>query len=1123
MKRIKSFFIALSLTITASSCSLFSDNQNEVGTEKPSFDFGDVNGGVKEDTSFPGLDVGTSTGGSTSGSGSGSSSGGSSSTEEESKPQINKYTVLFELDDGTVLGQDEVEEGRCPKYNGNFPTKQSDEEGVSYTFVGWNEDSNVDPSEAIKTEDLPVVYYDTIYFAIFSDAQVQVSYQIAFINEDTLLGSPISVNHGDRPKYTGSNPIKEDLTDSGIIYTFVGWHTNPNATPEEAYNNDSLPFATQDNTYYAIYSSYNKIKYLITFKNGDENVGDPIFVDEGTRPTCPADPSMDDLVYEDEGKKIVFQFIGWHSDPNSSYGYTNENIPFATKEDTYYAIYNEVTYYLVSFYNEGTLLHSNYIESGKNPSYPNPDPTKVDTTNSGVAYSFVGWSDDQWADSSQAIKTEDLPVVSKMTDYYAIFTSATITYTITFKNGNDLLGDPISVIQGTRPQYGGDKPTRTDTTGSGIVYNFVGWHTNPDAAPHEAYDSAFLPVATKDDTYYAIFSSSVVKYNVIFKKDQTTVLYVDEDVAYGKQPKYEAKAPKINPTESNGITTIYKFAGWSEDPNASSSEAIKTADLPGVIKNTTYFAIFGIESSNKAKYLITFLMNDGSELSSDYVFYDDVPEYNGIEPSIDDYWFGSEKTTYEFVGWHENPNISSSQAIKTEDLPKAKKTTTYYAIFSKTTVTITYTITFKNGDDNVGDPLTINHGRKPIFVGEPPVRENEEIDGVTCLYTFAGWSEDPHANASTAFASDQLPVASKDTVYFAIYSLSTINVGLDKSSVELDCGVDRSIASSDSNIKGKLEPVFPQSAIISCDYTLSGHLSESDIKVNWKIDRNKYNYWFSMEPIEDEEGRNNSVKVTAKVQGHISYLDADIVLASDESTILKTITCRLKSVMTFIHKVSDYSRTTLAGEDVSPVGSGYEVSFYNDSYGFTLHGDNNDMGGIPVNVDLIIPSKVKVDGVIKPVVCLDRFANTDGSSYYDVKKQFAIDALVIPDSIIHIRGDVFSRTSCGSGEKSKDSSYYKFTFDFETKENGIILIEKGNFNSNIVNTTERSLLRFICATPKWKLDKRFNGTGFPFNSYVITDADSDSHDDMISFYDITYDIILTNSNNPVLWKKVSSS
>ena len=50
---------------------------------------------------------------------------------------LNQYTVLFLDEDGTELDRQTVDYGSTPTYQGETPTKESDEQ-YSYTFAGWS-------------------------------------------------------------------------------------------------------------------------------------------------------------------------------------------------------------------------------------------------------------------------------------------------------------------------------------------------------------------------------------------------------------------------------------------------------------------------------------------------------------------------------------------------------------------------------------------------------------------------------------------------------------------------------------------------------------------------------------------------------------------------------------------------------------------------------------------------------------------------------------------------------------------------------------------------------------------------------------------------------------------------
>lgn len=90
---------------------------------------------------------------------------------------------------------------------------------------------------------------------------------------------------------------------------------------------------------------------------------------------------------------------------------------------------------------------------------------------------------------------------------------------VTFKNDDNIL-DAVKVNKGNKPTYKGSIPTKKDTTNSGIKYTFVGWNEDSKAQPYLAIPTSNLPAATKDTTYFAIFSATKTtlnKYSLVFR------------------------------------------------------------------------------------------------------------------------------------------------------------------------------------------------------------------------------------------------------------------------------------------------------------------------------------------------------------------------------------------------------------------------------------------------------------------------------------------------------------------------------------------------------------------------------------------------------------------------------
>lgn len=145
-------------------------------------------------------------------------------------PEITYYSVVFKNWDGTVLYTTNVIEGHTPIYNGNIPTRPSDEQ-YNYTFNGWL------PSLGPVNENIE---YTAQYTATAIPEPEPNIYTIKFINWNGDILQTISVEEGQTPVYTGETPTRP--SDEQYNYTFNGW------TP-------SITAATTNATYTAQYTT----------------------------------------------------------------------------------------------------------------------------------------------------------------------------------------------------------------------------------------------------------------------------------------------------------------------------------------------------------------------------------------------------------------------------------------------------------------------------------------------------------------------------------------------------------------------------------------------------------------------------------------------------------------------------------------------------------------------------------------------------------------------------------------------------------------------------------------------------------------------------------------------------
>ena len=324
--------------------------------------------------------------------------------------------------------------------------------------------------------------------------------------------------------------------------------------------------------------------------------------------------------------------------------------------------------YIITFANyDGTVLSSTQVAQGETPAYNGETPTKPATAQ--YTYTFNGWD-------------KDIVVASANATYTATFTETLNKYTITFKNGDEVL-QTGEVEYGTIPTYSGQTPTKASD--AQYTYTFAGWDNE-------------IVVVTGEATYTATYTQTVNKYTITFQNEDGSVIEAKE-YEYGATPVAPA-----DPTKEATAQYTYTFSGWDNT----------IAAVTGV---ATYKATF---SSIVNKYTITWVDGDGNILSTEQVAYGDTPAYTGNTPTKT----ATDEYTYEF-------NNSWSPAI----VPVTGDAT-YTALFTETGITpSTYIVTFMDDEGNVLFYEMYSYGQTP----DPSYEVGKESDA-QYDYTFAGWS-----------------------------------------------------------------------------------------------------------------------------------------------------------------------------------------------------------------------------------------------------------------------------------------------------------------------------------------------------------------------------------------------
>ena len=635
--------------------------------------------------------------------------------------ELQKFTVTWKNEDGTVLKTDEnVAYGTMPAYNGDTPTKAGDAQ-YTYTFTGW------EPTVSAVTGDVT-------YTAKFK-ARVN-TYTVTWVDEDgTVLKTDENVAYGTMPAYNGDTPTKAG--DAQYTYAFKGW--DPEVKPVTA---DVIYKATYERTVNT---------YTVTWKNEDGTVLDTSKVEYGTVPTYPGETPTKEAT-----EQYNYVFAGWTPETVAVTGdatytatftdtirtytvtwanwdgavlETDENVPYDTMPEyngdtptkaadvqytytfngwvpavspvtgdvTYTAVFSEtLNEYTVTWKNGDTVLKSEQVAYGNTPVYSGETPTKEGDAQ--YSYVFAGW-------------TPEIVAVTGDVTYNATFDKMLNTYTVTWKNGDTVLEMDENVPYGAKPEYNGETPTKE--ADAQYTYAFAGWDTE-------------IAEVTGNATYTATFTKTLNKYTVTWKNGDT-VLKTDT-VEYGTTPAYNGDTP----TKAADAQYTYTFKGW-------------TPEVTAVTGNAEYTAMF-TETVNT--YTVTWKNWDGTELEKDEnVPYGTMPSFDGTEPTKE----ADAQYRYTFKGW--TPEI----VAVTEDV-------TYTAQYSAT-ARVFYTITFNaNGGEGNMEAQRFEVGIDTALNANTFTREN---------YKFIGWNTAADGSGAPYVDKATNPELSGDMTLYAQWQFQT--------------------------------------------------------------------------------------------------------------------------------------------------------------------------------------------------------------------------------------------------------------------------------------------------------------------------------------------------------------
>ena len=397
---------------------------------------------------------------------------------------IPSYRITFVDYDGTVLYEEVLRKGKTPNYSVEEPSREGTAE-YTYTFVGW--DKVIAPATEIVT-------YKAVY------TQTLNKYLISFVDEDGTVLESKEVEYGQIPTYSCENPTKASSNE--VNYTFAGWDKEVVAVTESA-------------TYTATYTQA-AAEYKVTFLDLRGNVLYEETVAYGALPTYGGEtPTLEgDAQYS-------YEFVGWNA----------EFAPVVSETSFRPLFIRSVNKYSVTFKDEeGNVLQESEIEYGKLPVFESDLPLPDDD----AQYSYSGSWD------------KNIVKVTGNAEYTFLLTKEIRTYTVTFKNGDNVLMQK-QYEYGEMPSFDGI-PYKAST--AEYIYTFSGWNSE-------------VGSVVGDATYVAQYDEAANSYDVVISHLTVEGFVAGEMVKENITEKklYTYTAPVINGKTASHQTYNYYFDG----------------------------------------------------------------------------------------------------------------------------------------------------------------------------------------------------------------------------------------------------------------------------------------------------------------------------------------------------------------------------------------------------------------------------------------------------------------------------------------------------------------------------------------------------------------------------------
>lgn len=511
----------------------------------------------------------------------------------EKKVEEKKYYTVTFMFDGEEHDSVEVEEGKTAAAPA-VPSKDG------YNFKGWSKTAG---GSVVSVSSVSITA-NTTFYAVFEKIEHTVTFYVdGAVYDRQTVGDKQSADAPAAPSKDG--------------YTFEGWAESEDG---ETVNVGSVVI-TSHTSFYAVFKEKEPdIKtFIVSFVvDGKTVVSSEIA--EGSEIKVPEDP-----------EKANHNFVGWSKTPGGNVVTVDA---VAKSAVTYYAVFEEIVKYTVTFYVDGRIYRQSTVVEGETTTAPsNPS---VD------GYNFLGWS---MIEDGEIVNVGSVKINSD-TSFHALLEEKEpekIYYDVFF-SVDGARYDAQSVIEGGYAEEPAE-PEKKD-------YTFKGWSKTNGGAVVDVTEV----VINAKTTFYAVFEKNPVYFEVVF--------IVDGD-EYDVQEVLEGEYPEV---PNDPVLDGYEFLGWSKTEGGSTVYPERTA----VKADTVYYAVFQEAEEEIIYYNVAFWF-DGDVLT----FFEAVAGDTVKAPAIPEL-----ETGVSFLGWSLEDNGAESDIIEVSDIV-IEDHTDFYAVLIK--------------------------------------------------------------------------------------------------------------------------------------------------------------------------------------------------------------------------------------------------------------------------------------------------------------------------------------------------------------------------------------------------------------------------------------------------------